>query len=287
MKKTLIILTLFIGTLSYAKLPIIVSIVPQKTFAEAIGGDLVDVTVMVQPGSSPHTYEPKPSQMRQIAGAKMYLAIGVEFESVWLPKFHDLNPTLPIVNVSRGITRRAMQEAHHHEGDTAEGKEHDHLDPHIWTSPANVKIIAHNILEALVAADKEHADTYRKHYQNFLKHIEQTDAKIRSLLSNVPKGTKFMVFHPSWGYFADAYGLVQLPVQVAGKSPKPRELVELIKQARQEHVRAIFTQPEFSDRMAQVMAHELHIPVRKISPMAPDWSANLILLARDIAGKGT
>lgn len=285
MKKTLIILTLFIGILSYARLPVIVSIVPQKTFTEAIGGDLVDVTVMVQPGNSPHTYEPKPSQMRQVAGAQVYLAIGVEFETVWLPKFHDLNPALPIVDVSRGITRRAMQEAHHHGGDTEE-KEHGHLDPHIWTSPANVKIIARNTLEALTAADKEHAGTYRANYQDFIKHIDQTDAKIRSLLSHVPKGTKFMVFHPSWGYFADAYGLVQLPVQVAGKSPKPRELVALIKQAREEHVRAIFTQPEFSDRMAQVMAHELHIPVRKISPMAPDWSANLIRLARDIAGKG-
>ncbi len=285
MKKLFVTLALFLSIVSYAKLPIIVSIVPQKTFTEAIGGDLVDVTVMVQPGSSPHTYEPKPSQMRRIAQAKLYLAIGVEFESVWLPKFHDLNPTLPIVDTGRGITRRAMQEAHHHEGNAAEDKAHDHLDPHIWTTPANVKIIAHNILEALVAADKEHAETYQTNYQAFLKHIDQTDAKIRSLLSEVPKGTKFMVFHPSWGYFADAYGLIQLPVQVAGKSPKPRELVALIKQARQEHVRAIFTQPEFSDRMAQVMAHELHIPVRKISPMAPDWSANLIRLASDIAGK--
>ena len=285
MKKILVTFALFLSAISYAKLPVIVSIVPQKTFTEAIGGDLVDVTVMVQPGSSPHTYEPKPSQMRQVAQAKVYLSIGVEFEEVWLPKFHDLNPALPIVDTSRGITRRAMQEAHHHEEHAAEDKEHDHLDPHIWTSPANVKIVAHNILDALVAADKEHADTYRKNYQTFLKHIDQTDATIRSLLSHVPKGTKFMVFHPSWGYFADAYGLVQLPVEVAGKNPKPRELVALIQRARREQVRAIFTQPEFSDRMAQVMAHELHIPVRKISPMAPDWSTNLIRLARDIAGK--
>ena len=281
MKKIFVTLALFLSAVSYARLPIIVSIVPQKTFAEAIGKDLVDATVMVQPGSSPHTYEPKPSQMQQIAKAKLYLAIGVEFEKVWLPKFHDLNPKLPIVDTSRGITRRIMQEHHPDPGEKA-----THPDPHVWTTPTNVRIIAKNILTALTQADPSHAEAYQKNYQAFLQTIDQTDAKIRSLLSEVPKGTKFMVFHPSWGYFADAYGLVQLPVQVAGKSPKPRELVALIQQAKKEHVRAIFTQPEFSDKMAQVMAHELHIPVRKISPMAPDWSTNLIRLARDITGKG-
>ena len=281
MKKIFVTLALFLSTVSYAKLPVIVSILPLQTFTQAIGGDQVTTTVMVQPGSSPHTYEPKPSQMQRIAKAKLYLAIGVEFEKVWLPKFHDLNPKLPIVDTSRGITHRIMNERHSDPGEKV-----THPDPHVWTIPANGRIIAKNILTALTQADPSHAEAYQKNYQAFLQTIDQTDVKIRSLLSGVPKGTKFMVFHPSWGYFADAYDLVQLPVQVAGKSPKPRELVALIQQAKKENVRAIFTQPEFSDKMAQVMAHELHIPVRKISPMARDWSANLIHLAREIAGTG-
>jgi len=281
MKKIFVTLALLLSAMSYAKLPVIVSILPLQTFTQAIGGDQVETTVMVQPGSSPHTYEPKPSQMQRIAKAKLYLAIGVEFEKVWLQKFHDLTPNLPIVDTSRGITRRAMREHH-----ATQGKKPAHLDPHVWTTPANVHIIAKNILTALTQADPSHAKAYQQNYQTFLQTIDQTDAKIRSLLSKVPKGTKFMVFHPSWGYFADAYGLVQLPVQVAGKSPKPRELVALIGQAKKENVRAIFAQPEFSDKMAQVMARELHIPVRKISPMARDWSANLIRLSRDIAGTG-
>jgi len=263
-----------------AKLPIIVSILPLQTFAQAIGGDNVDVTVMVQPGSSPHTYEPKPSQMKQVADAHLYLAIGVEFERVWLPKFHDLAPRLPIVDASAGITRRMMHEAH-----PEPGEKPTHPDPHVWTTPANVKIIARNILTALTKADPAHRADYEKNYQAFLTKIDQADQKIHALISSLPKGTTFMVFHPSWGYFADTYGLTQLPVQVAGKSPKPRELIALIKQAHAQHVRAIFTQPEFSDTTAKVLARELHITVRKISPMAVDWSANLIGLARDIAGK--
>ena len=94
-----------------------------------------------------------------------------------------------------------------------------------------------------------------------------------------------MVFHPSWGYFAKAYRLTQIAVEVEGKSPKPRELVHLIKEAKKEKVTAIITQPEFSDSSAKIIANELHIPVVKISPMAPNWSENLIQMAKTIAGQ--
>jgi len=271
-----ILLLAMLGIGLSARLPVVVSIVPQKTFVEAIGGEYVTATVMVKPGSSPHTYEPKPSQMRGIARAKLYLAIGVEFEQVWLPKFRDLNPALPIVDVSEGITRRAMREKH--------AAKTDALDPHVWTAPANAIILARNTITALQKADPDHAKTYTDNGEKLLASIRQTDATLHALLDPL-KGSSFMVFHPSWGYFADTYGLRQLPVQIAGKSPKPRELVALIRQAHTEHARAIFTQPEMSDTMAKVLARELHIPVIRISPMAPDWSANLLKLGHAIAGK--
>jgi zinc transport system substrate-binding protein len=263
-------------TLGAAQLPIVVSIVPQKTFVEAIGGEHVAVVVMVLPGSSPHTYEPKPTQMKQIARAKLYLSIGVEFEQVWLPKFRNLNPALSIVNVSEGIPRRAMREKH--------AAKSDALDPHIWTAPLNTEKLVNTTVTALQKADPTHAKAYADNGAKFLAAIQKTDATLHTLLDPL-RGSAFMVFHPSWGYFADAYGLRQLPVQIAGKSPKPRELVALIKQARAEKVLAIFTQPEMSDTMANVLANELHIPVVKISPMAPEWSANLLRLGRAIAGK--
>ena len=274
--KNLFALWMLLVTFGVAKLPIVVSIVPEKTFVDAIGSEYVDAHVMVQPGSSPHTYEPKPTQMKQIARAKLYLSIGVEFEQVWLPKFHDLNPALSIVNVSKGITRRAMREKH--------AAQTDALDPHIWTAPLNAEKLVNNTVATLQKADPTHAKAYADNGAKFLAAIQKTDATLHTLLDPL-RGSAFMVFHPSWGYFADAYGLRQLPVQIAGKSPKPRELVALIKQARAEKVLAIFTQPEMSDTMANVLANELHIPVVKISPMAPEWSANLLRLGRAIAGK--
>jgi len=284
MKKILFMLVC-INTFILANIKTVVSILPEKTFVEAIGGQKVDVALMVLPGNSPHTYEPKPSQMRDVANAQLYFAIGVEFEKVWLPKFKDLNPTLKVIDLSRGIEKLPMATAHAHEGEAADGH-HDSgtLDPHIWTSPENVKKIARHIYEALVSADPQNRDYYQHNYDAFLQKVSQTDETIRSLLSKRPKGTSFMVFHPSWGYFARTYGLVQLPVEIEGKAPKPRELIALIKEAKAQHVSAIFTQPEFSDSTAKVIADELHIPVIKVSPLAPEWSENLIRIAKAIAG---
>jgi zinc transport system substrate-binding protein len=279
--KKILPLILLLSTFIFANINAIVSILPVKSFVQSIGGDNVDVTLMVLPGNSPHTYEPKPSQMRAVTKAQLYFAIGVEFEKVWLPKFRDLNPAMQVIDLSEGIEKLSMAAADHHK------TEHHHdtaVDPHIWTSPRNVEVIARNIYKALSKADSAHEPYYRKNLERFLQKIVQTDTRIRELLSAKPKGTKFMVFHPSWGYFAKAYGLEQIPVEVEGKNPKPRELVSIIKAAKQAHISAIFTQPEFSDASAKVIAGELHIPVIKVSPLAADWAENLIRITKAIAG---
>ncbi|MCF6205500.1 MAG: zinc ABC transporter substrate-binding protein [Sulfurovum sp.] len=286
MKKILFSL-LIASSFILANINTVVSILPEKRFVKAIGGEKVDVALMVLPGNSPHTYEPKPSQMREIAKAQLYFAIGVEFEKVWLPKFKDLNPKMKIIDLSAGIEKLPMTSQHHHHEEEAEDHHHEHAknDPHIWTSPANVKMIATHIYEALVQYDPENQNYYKEHLERFFAKVNKTDAKIRHILSAKPKGTAFMVFHPSWGYFAKAYGLKQLPVEVEGKAPKPRELIALIKEAKEEKVSAIFTQPEFSDSAAKVIADELQIPVIKVTPLAEDWSANLIRIAKAIAGE--
>jgi len=283
--KRIVTLLILLSTYIFSNINVVVSILPEQTFVKAIGGDRVHTALMVLPGNSPHTYEPKPSQMKEIAKADLYFAIGVEFEKVWLPKFASLNPHMQIVDVAKGIERLPMQ-THHHEAHAKEHHESEHggLDPHVWTSPANVKVIAGNICDALSEKDPANSAYYRQNLEAFLKKADTTDREIKKILSHTPKGTKFMVFHPSWGYFAHAYGLVQLPVEVEGKSPKPRELIDLIKEARREHIKAIFTQPEFSDATAKIMAKELGIKVIKVSPMSAHWSRTLLNIAHAIAG---
>ena len=280
--KKIIILLLLSTSYIFSNINAVVSIAPEMTFVKAIGGERVDVSLMVQVGNSPHTYEPKPSQMTAIAKADLYFAIDVEFEHVWLPKFHSLNEKMQIVDLADGVTKIEMAHGHHsHETHD----EHDGKDPHIWTSPANVKIIVQNIYRALSTIDSDNTKYYENNLNLFLEKIDNTDKQIKELLSTIKGSRNFMVFHPSWGYFAKAYNLEQIAVEVEGKSPKPRELVHLIKEAKEEKVSAIITQPEFSDASAKVIANELHIPVVKISPMAENWSDTLITMAKTIAGQ--
>jgi zinc transport system substrate-binding protein len=265
------------STLLFSKTNIIVSIVPLKSFVDSIGGKFVHTTVMVPPGSSPHTYEPKPSQMRDISRADIYFAIGVEFENAWLPRFTNQNKKMEVVDLEQGITKIPMPAFKN------TNKREEEKDPHIWTSPQNIKIIALHVAQTLSRYDKKNANYYKKNYDDFIKKVNDTDKKIKQILQKTKKLTKFMVFHPSWGYFAKEYNLTQFPIQIQGKKLKPKELIYIIKKARDEHIKAIFAQPEFSDKTALQIAKELQIPVIKATPLSPNWSQNLINFAKAIA----
>ena len=297
MKTVGILLLLVLSVALNAKQMVIVSILPQKTFVQKIAKEKIDVTVMVKPGSSPHSYEPKPSQMLAISKAEVYLTIGVEMEDVWLGKFKAQNNTLEFVDIGKGITKLEMlehnhheehhhEEHHHHDEHNGEKEHHEEgLDPHIWTSPKNVKIIAKNIFEALVKIDVANKTFYKANLDEFIKEIEETDEKIKDILKDMKAQSKFMVFHPSWAYFAQDYNLVQIAVEVEGKKPKPKEMVEIIKEIKEEDIKVIFTQPEFSDKSAQVIAREANVRVKKLSALHPKWADNLINMARSIANK--
>lgn len=292
-----ILLLLTLTSFTYANVNAVVSILPQKTFVEAIGGEHVNVSLMVKPGNSPHSYEPKPSQMRDIAKADIYFTMDVEFEHVWLEKFKNQNKTMEIADLSHGIKKSKMEKHSHddhdeHHKEHEEEKHHDHdehhedkgLDPHIWTSPSNVKSIAKNILDELIHNDIKNKSYYTNNYNKFIATIDETDNKIKELLKD-SHDAKFMVFHPAWGYFAKQYHLEQVAVEVSGKSPKPKQVQHLIEEAKEDNIKAIFTSPEFSDSISKQIANELNIKVIKVSPLNPKWSQNLINLAKAISGR--
>jgi len=278
--KKLLFLLLF-SALSSAQTNVIVSIAPLKTFVDKIGGDKIKSSVMVKQGSSPHNYEPQPSQMREVSQAKIYFAIGVEFEKVWLEKFKNQNRDLIISNVTKDINKTEITEHHSHKDDD----HNEALDPHIWVDPINVRTIATHIYQTLSRVDEKNRTYYFDHLDVFLRELTQLDNALKETLKDVPNNATFMVFHPSWGYFAQRYHLRQLAVEVEGKSPKMKALIQLIKEAKKEKVKAIFTQPEFSDKSAQIIANNLKIKVIKTSPLASDWSENLKRLAKAIANK--
>ena len=281
--KKLLYFILF-SSFSFAQTDVIVSIVPLKVFVDKIGGDKVNTSVIVKAGASPHTYEPKASQMKAISKADVYFAIGVEFEKIWLDKFQNQNKKLIIKDVAYNFNKATIHE-HHHEKEEHAHHDEPTLDPHLWVNPLNVKKIAHNIFITFATLDPKNLAFYKKNLDAYIKELDLLDSKIKTILKDVPKGSTFMVFHPAWGYFAKEYHLKQLPVEIEGKEPKMKALVKLMKLAKKENIHAIFTQPEFSDKSAQIIARNLHIKVVKASPLAENWSENLINLAKAIANK--
>ncbi len=274
-------------------LKVFVSIAPQKYFVERIGGDEVDVRVMVAPGANPHNYEPKPSQMTGLAQTSIYFSIGVPFEQVWLPRFLGINKNMKVVATDQGIRKIPMAEhddgdeeggsdAAHSESAASEEEEHDHggMDPHIWLSPPLVKVQAKNILQGLVQARPESATTFEKNYRSFLQELGELDARIRNILAD-RQGNRFIVFHPSWGYFAEAYDLEETPIELEGKEPTPAELAELIGEAQELEIKVIFVQPQFSRKSAETIARSIGGRVVVADPLAADWANNLLKVAKE------
>ena len=273
--KNLLITTLLIISSLNAITNISVTIEPQKRVIEAIGGELVAVNVMVKAGDDPHTYEPKPSQMVKLATSDIYFSIGLEFEDVWLQKFNNLNPKMLISDLSIGIKKLDFNENHHHD------HEHGSKDPHIWTSPQNLKLMALNAFVTLSIQDPSNKDLYETNLNKFLHIIDSADITIKGLLNGRDK--TFMVFHPSWNYFTEHYHLNQIVVEVEGKEPKPKELVAIIQKARKQGAHIIFTQPEFSSKSARIIAKELNIAVIPISNLVYNIETTLIEFARYIS----
>jgi zinc transport system substrate-binding protein len=280
----LLILFLSMAQIVFARpLKVFVSILPQKYFIEKIGGDFVEVAVMVQPGASPATYEPKPKQMVALAKSDAYFAIGVPFEKMWLPKIVSTNPKIHIIYTQAGIEKRLMkshhphqQEAKYHYGETERGQDHHTgKDPHVWLSPPLVMQQARNILNGLETLNPTHRALYQANYKSFIVELVDLDFELKRLFQTTAEHSEFMVFHPSWGYFAHAYGLEQVPIEIEGKEPKPAEMKYLIQYGKKIGIQAIFVQPQFSWQAAQTIAQATNAHIVIVDPLAPNWSENL------------
>lgn len=272
------------------RVPVFVSIAPQKYFVQQIGQDMVDVQVMVQPGASPATYEPKPRQMVELSKTRLYFAIGVQFENTWLKKIAVANPKMKVVHTDHGIEKIPMATRHHHQAADEHRKKGKHqqqgeharsgLDPHIWLSPILVKVQARTILTSLKQIDPSNLSNYEANYVRLVSRIDELHVELKKTFAG-KKGLQFTVFHPAWGYFAQAYGLEQVPIEIEGKDPKPAQLKELIEHARIKGIKVIFVQPQFSVKSAKLVANEIGGQVIFANPLAVDWMANL----RNVAQK--
>lgn len=251
------------------ELTVFTGVEPVRYLAQAVGGDRVSTPVLVPPGQSPHTFEPSPRQLAALERADLYLAAGMPFEDAWVPRLRDALPQLKVVHL--------LPEADH-------GHDHAHegADPHPWTDPMAAIGLADRIRAALIEADPAGSGAYRAGFEALSRDLQRADEVMAGVLAPVRGGT-VVVYHPAWGALAARYGLRQLAVESAGKSPGARHLVEVITKARRDNACAVFVQPQFSTRAAEQVARALGAPVVSLDPLAGDLDRHLPATARTLA----
>lgn len=277
--KNMLWILLFLSQIAFCKEPsqtIVVSIPMQQEFVQKIAGNQYKVLSLIQSGINPHDFEPKFSDIASLNSALAYFSIGIEFEKIWLPRFKAQNKTMDIYDNSLGIAKINFVHSH----DKHEEYSHNEGDTHIWLSTQNAKQIASNIYKALQALDPK--TDYTKNYQALITEINQTDMQLKQILSALEKHRKFVVFHPMLGYFARDYHLEEIAIEIEGKSPKMQEMIKVIQTIKENKLKIIFAQPEFSTKAAEFIAKESGARLGFFSPLQTPWSENLLEFARTL-----
>ena len=243
-----------------------VSVEPLAYFVERIAGELVQVEVMVPPGASPTTHEPAVGQLRAVGEAELYVMVGHEhfpFERTWLEPLLAAGHEVDVVDASRGVPCSAD-------------------DPHVWTAPDCVRVIARGIGDALAVLLPERQEELKRGLEGFQREIDSIDAEVQEMLG-VHRGRSFLAFHPAWGCFAEQYGLEQIAIEHGEKQPGPGMLAEIVTWAREEQVRVLFVQPQSSQHSAEQVAREIGAGVISADPLARNWPDSIRGFARALA----
>lgn len=278
MKNLLFTIFLLINSILFSqdKINVTVTILPQKYFVEKIAREKAIVNVMIPPGANPATYDINTRKIKKLSRSKIYFKIGyLPFELSWMEKIKNTNPDMTIIDTSKGVQLIKSEKYHHDE------RFYSGIDPHIWLSPKEVKIQAKNILEAFKKTDPYNSDFYQKNYDNFLSEVNSIQNTLENNFKYV-KNNKFLVFHPSWGYFARDFNLEQIAIETEGKNPTPKELKKFIDIAKKENIKVIFLQKQFPTNSANTISKEIYGEIIFIDPLAENWSENMLEISQKI-----
>lgn len=256
-----------------------VTIEPLRYFTEAIAGPKFQVVSIVPKGGNPETYDPTPQQLVELARSKAYLRIGhIGFEQAWAERLQANTPKLPFYDMSQGIDLIYEIHPHAHTHGNMGG-----VEPHIWNSIPNARIISVNICKALSEIDPDNRTYYQHRLDSLQQIIDQTEHQIQGYLTDAD--TSFLIYHPALSYFARDYSLQQISIEEGGKEPSPTHLQELMNTCKQKQVRIVFVQQEFDQRNAEVIAHELNLKIVPINPLSYEWNKEMICIAKALNKK--
>jgi zinc transport system substrate-binding protein len=268
----LLLVPLLSGCVSQDELPsgkvnVATTITPLGNFVTAVGGDKVEVTVLVPPGAEPHTYEPTPSQMKNVAKADLYIMNGAGLE-FWMDKVLQINRNMLIVDSSNGV--ELVNETG---GET---------EPHIWISLRNAAIQVNNICSGLIQVDPANRDYYSQNRDDYLHKLKALDEELNQTFA--AKASRiFIVYHPAWTYFARDYNLDQVPILEDEKEPGPKYLASVIDLARKNNITVVFVEPQYNPKSAEVVAKEMKASVKTLDPLGQNYLEDMRYAGQEIA----
>jgi len=255
-----------------------VGIPPQRWLVQQLAGDRWEVGLLLGPGQNPHTFEPTSRQVKELVASRCYLMMGLPFERALVRQVQAVQPGFRVFDVTTNVPRRLPPEAHQHHAGDGDDRCGEGADPHIWLTPVAMTILASNTARVLEAQDPEGRAVCVVRLAELCGRLRQLDAALRTQLAPV-RGGVMLTYHPSWGYFTDAYGLRQESIEAEGRTPAARQLAARIDRARQASVRRIFTEPPYDPRPAQTLARQIGAEVVVIDPLAEVWDDNLRAVA--------
>ncbi|NLB52496.1 MAG: zinc ABC transporter solute-binding protein [Syntrophomonadaceae bacterium] len=235
---------------------VLVSILPQADFVGSIGGEKVEVTVLIPPGANPEDYEMSPRQIQKISEADMYITVGnIPFEEINMERIKSANPDMSIISFNEKHDENT--EAHKH-------------DPHVWLSPRLVMEQAEIICKELSLIDSANETFYLKNKNAYISELERLDIEIKELLADRQRD-HFLVYHPAWGYFAEDYGLVEIAVEKDGKEPTAGEMARIIEEAESRGIKEVLVSPQHSTRSAETIAKQMGGEIKVVDPLPGNY----------------
>ena len=261
---------------------VFVTIPPQRWLVRTLAGEAAEVELLVAPGQNPHTFEPTGRQLARLSRAQGWLTIGLPFERTLLAKARATRPGLAEYPVHAGVPRLGAppHPSHDHDhapaaaaGEAACGAA-EGADPHLWLAPRPMAQLATNTCRALQQLLPDERERLAAALADLTDALTRLERELAATLAPAA-GRTFWVYHPSWAYFAEAFGLRQQAVEQEGREPSGRQLARLIEEARAARARVLFADPQFNPGPVRALARQLGARVVTIDPLAEAWPDNL------------
>jgi zinc transport system substrate-binding protein len=290
LRKALVIFFCVCGSnlLAEAPLRVWVGIPPLAELVRALGGEQVSVQLLVGRGQSHETFSPTARQMRTLANADVYFAMGLPFENVLLQRIGNAMPHLQVVDTVATVP--LLDLASEHGCSNCHAHDHNdhshHVDVHRWLSPPILIAQTKAVVASLSRLRPQSAAAFETHAAAFIADVEELDKALQSQLAP-HRNSAFMINHPALGYFADHFGLRQIAIESEGLQPSPARIRELSRQANEQSVRWVIIQAGQPRTAAAVLARSLELPVIEVDPFNPDALGEMRALTKALVSLPT